>query len=89
MIINVMCPRSMTMEAMQLAMEMADMNYADAFNYARNIGPWEYGATCGDRDHVGDFIGGFITGWACERSDDPNEEQVEFQLKTRKDVTQV
>ena len=79
--IEMMCAVSVADQAIAMAMEMSRLDYDGAADYAREKGCWVYGATCGDRDHLEDFIGGAVTGWACETVEDPEEPMITLKLE--------
>jgi hypothetical protein len=65
-----MCvPVSRINEAMNLANDALKISsFEEAWEWAEKLGGYtDYGGTCGDRDHIGDFIGGAITGYIAEK----------------------
>ncbi len=89
--ITMSVPASRVNEAMELALKAKDVScFEEAYEFADNLGGYQdYGGTCGDAEHIGDFLGGAISGYICEKSEieELDGEQVEFTVEgTHKEV---
>ena len=71
MTIRMMIPATRIDEAMELATKARSVScFEEAEQFAEELGGYtDYAGACGDAAHIGDYIGGAITGYICEKAE--------------------